>query len=188
MKSIGAIAIAALLVMYPLAIYFGLQFFPPRLLGALLAALLILRAWFARRQLRATGAQLYPVVALGGLCAVAAMIFNSVEGLRLLPVAINAACLAVFAFTLRRPPSMIERFARLVHPDLDARGVRYTRRVTQVWCLFFIGNGAMALYTALAGSTAQWALYNGLVSYVLMGLLFGIEYLVRLRVMRGAHA
>jgi uncharacterized membrane protein len=187
-KSIGGVAVAALLVAYPLAVYFGLQFFSPRSIGVFLAVVLILRAWFARHQLRAAKTQLYPVVALGGLCALAAIVFDSAESLRLLPVVVNGICLIVFAFTLHRPPSMIERFARIVHPHLDARGVCYTRRVTQVWCVFFVCNGAMALYTAVAGTAAQWALYNGLIAYVLMGLLFGAEFLVRQRVMRGAPA
>jgi uncharacterized membrane protein len=40
----------------------------------------------------------------------------------------------------------------------------------------------MALYTALFTSMATWTLYNGLIAYLLMGLLFAGEYLVRLRV------
>ncbi len=58
---------------------------------------------------------------------------------------------------------------------------RYTRRVTQVWCGFFVLNGGLALCTALWASDAGWALYNGLVAYVLMGLLFAGEWLVRRR-------
>jgi uncharacterized membrane protein len=185
-KRLGGFAIAALLVLYPLAIYFGLQFLQPRLLGLLLALLVALRAWLVRDRLRTAGAQLYPVIVMGGACALLAMLFNSAASLRLLPVAINAVFFLSFALTLRWPPSMIERFARIMHPDLSAHGVAYTRRVTQIWCGFFIVNGGIALYTALAGSAALWLLYNGLLAYVLMGLLFAAEYLVRLRVMRGA--
>ena len=76
---------------------------------------------------------------------------------------------------------MIERLARLQHPDLPPEGVIYTRRVTQVWCAFFIINGAMALSTALWASLEIWSLYNGLIAYVLMGGLFAAEYLVRMK-------
>jgi uncharacterized membrane protein len=42
-------------------------------------------------------------------------------------------------------------------------------------------NGSMALITALWSSFEVWSLYNGLIAYVLMGLLFGGEYWVRQR-------
>lgn len=76
---------------------------------------------------------------------------------------------------------MIERFARLRHPDLPEAGVHYTRQVTQVWCGFFFVNALVAAWTAVAVSREAWALYNGLIAYVLMGTLFAGEWLVRQR-------
>ena len=93
--------------------------------------------------------------------------------------------LVVFATSLVFPPSAVERIARLTEPDLPPAGVAYTRRVTQVWCGFFIFNGALALVTALRMSDRAWALYNGLIAYGLIGLLFGAEWLVRQRVRAG---
>ena len=87
--------------------------------------------------------------------------------------------LALFAASLYRPPSLIERLARLREPDLPPEGVRYTRRVTQLWCLFFVLNGSVALYTALFTSLATWTLYNGFIAYLLMGTLFAVELLCR---------
>jgi uncharacterized membrane protein len=66
--------------------------------------------------------------------------------------------------------------------------VAYTRRVTQVWCGFFVVNGLLALGTALWASEALWSLYTGVIAYVLMGVLFGVEYLVRLRFKRMQNA
>ena len=63
----------------------------------------------------------------------------------------------------------------------------YTRKVTQVWCGFFVLNGGLALGTALWASDATWALYNGLIAYGLMGVLFAGEWVVRRRV-RAGHA
>lgn len=121
------------------------------------------------------------------LAAVAAW-SNALLPLKLYPLLINAVMLSVFAYTLISPPSMIERFARLREPDLPAQAIAYTRRVTQVWCGFFIINGLIALATALWASEAAWSLYNGLIAYLLMGLLFGGEYLFRLRFKRRHHA
>ncbi|MNJ71634.1 hypothetical protein D3C77_682010 [compost metagenome] len=80
--------------------------------------------------------------------------------------------------------TLVERLARLTDPDLPPAGVRYTRTVTRVWCGFFVLNGTLAAATIWHGDLALWSLYNGLVSYLLMGLLMGAEYLVRLRVKR----
>lgn len=66
-------------------------------------------------------------------------------------------------------------------PDFPLSAVAYTRRVTQVWCGFFLLNGAAAFATAIWASEAIWSLYTGVISYVLMGVLFGVEFLVRLR-------
>jgi uncharacterized membrane protein len=79
---------------------------------------------------------------------------------------------------------MIERMARLSDPALPAYAIAYTRRVTQVWCGFFVMNGTLALLTAVWASAAIWSLYNGVLAYVLMGCLFAGEYLVRIVVRR----
>jgi uncharacterized membrane protein len=87
--------------------------------------------------------------------------------------------LLLFGLSLVYPPSMAERFARVSEPELAPYGVRYTRHVTQVWCVFFVGNGAVATYTALYASREIWAWYNGLIAYLLMGILFAGEWLFR---------
>jgi uncharacterized membrane protein len=126
------------------------------------------------------GLALLPVLA-----AVAAIgAFDRALAVRLYPVFMNAAMLSVFAITLWRPPSMIERFARILDPDLPQSGVRYTYNVTIVWVLFFALNGAVALWTVLQPGWFAWTVYNGLLSYIAAGLLFLGEYIVRRRVMR----
>ena len=113
---------------------------------------------------------------------------NALVPLKLYPLLINAVLLSVFAYSLISPPSMIERIARLREPGLPAQAIAYTRRVTQVWCVFFMINGLVALATALWASDAAWSLYNGFIAYLLMGLLFCGEYLVRLRFKQRHHA
>ncbi len=94
--------------------------------------------------------------------------------------------LILFGTTLLRPPTMVERFARLRKPELSPAGVRYTRRVTEAWCLFFVFNCAVAAYTALFASREVWALYNGFIVYILMGTLFVGERAVRRRMISTA--
>ena len=123
------------------------------------------------------------------LVCIGAMILASdaIIAARLYPVAVNLAALCYFAWTLIRPPSAIERIARLSDPELPNAAITYTRRVTVVWCAFFAGNAAVASYTALWSSIEVWALYNGFIAYLLIGLLFASEYFVRLRLRRRAR-
>jgi uncharacterized membrane protein len=94
-------------------------------------------------------------------------------------VLVNAALLLVFAASLVSPPSVIERIARLRDPALPPAAVVYTRRVTIVWAVFFVLNGAAAFYTARFTPLETWALYNGLIAYLLMAALFAIELAIR---------
>mgnify|MGYP006400431207 FL=1 len=102
------------------------------------------------------------------------------------PVVINVALLGVFAWSLTHPPSVIERLARREQPDLPASGVRYTRRVTQVWCGFFAINASLALATVIHGDRALWTLYNGGVAYAAMALLFAGDWCLRQRLKKNS--
>ena len=54
---------------------------------------------------------------------------------------------------------------------------------------FLVGNAAISAATGLWGSLALWTLWNGLLSYVLMGGLFAGEFMYRqLARRRGACA
>jgi uncharacterized membrane protein len=166
---------------YPLVIYFGLQHYSPRVMALALVALALLRAGTSRQ----AGWRMMALLA-GGL-AIAVLASDHALPLKLYPVLVNLAMLGVFGWSLRHPPTLVERLARLREPDLPPRGVAYTRRVTQAWCVFFVLNGTIAAVTALAASDRVWALYNGGIAYGLIGLMFVGEWLVRQRVM-AAHA
>lgn len=180
-RKLALAVVAGITVAYPLLVWLGIGRIEPVWLALLLVGLAVLRALAARERFwwfAAAGALLLAVVAMLG---------NQLLPLKLYPVLVNSVLLIVFGLSLLRPPTAIERIARMHEPNLPESGVRYTRRVTEVWCGFFLINGAIALYTALYASEATWALYNGLIAYLLMGVLFAGEYLLRRRV-RGATA
>ncbi len=175
---------AALTLLYPLAIWLGHGQLEPRWL----ACVLLLAAASRLPALRISAAARWSVA--GALVLVALAVWSNVLlPLKLYPVLVNMAFLAAFGYSLTTPVSMIERLARLREPDLPQEGVLYTRRVTQAWCVFFVGNGAIALATALFASEAVWSLYNGVIAYGLMGLMFGGEFLLRRRMRKAVpHA
>jgi len=178
---IGAAIFVALSVAYPLVVYWAMGRFEPRWLAVLLLVLALLRA-------AATRQAVWLVAAAGAaLLALFATVSNEALPLKLYPALVNAVMLAVFATSLAFPPSAIERIARLTEPNLPPAAIAYTRRVTQVWCAFFVLNGALAVVTAVWMSDRAWALYNGLIAYGLIGTLFSIEWLVRRRV-RARHS
>ena len=100
------------------------------------------------------------------------------------PVLMNLIFLFTFGSTLFLPPNMCFRFAcigdKKITGSLNERRIeRYCFKVTVVWCVFFVLNGAAAIYTVFCKSDKIWSLYNGGISYALMGLLFAVEFLIR---------
>lgn len=173
MMRLGHAAMALALALYPFAVSYSLQ---RGGIGAVAAALIGLGLL---RLLSRSGGALWPLGALAIVCGALALLLKDPQWLKFYPVCMSLGALAIFAATLWRPPSLIERIARLHEPDLPPAGVAWTRRVTQVWCGFFIGNALIAAWTVCAGSEQQWLWYNGFISYCLMALLLGGEFALR---------
>lgn len=91
---------------------------------------------------------------------------------------------AAFAHSLLWPPTIVEQIARFREPDLPVEVNSYLRKVTIAWLTFFIINAAISAATAASGSLRLWTLYNGLISYMAMGVMFAAEFLVRQLVRR----
>ena len=164
-------------LLYPFAVYFGMEHFAPWQFGLLLGSL-----WLARALLGKGGAgSRWMAVTAIGFCVLLAL-FDSPLLLRWYPVLISGFMLGLFALSLKYGPPMIERLARLREPQLPAKAMVYTRQVTVAWCVFFLCNGLLAAALTLWAPLSWWMLYTGLISYGLMGLLFAIEWLIRQRV------
>lgn len=172
--------IAWLWLGYPVVIFLGLQFVEPRYLAMILGTALLLRWRSSLPALVKQFSRLQKILVLALLAwIIATSISNDEELLRIYPAIISISMLILFAMTLKYPPSMIETIARLKDPQLPAAAIGYTRKVTWVWCLFFAINGAIAIYSALYSSRGFWVLYNGIIAYILMGLLLAGEWLWR---------
>jgi uncharacterized membrane protein len=142
---------------YPLVILCAWHWDTPRYIGCVLFVLLWLQRWTGTGAVAASLRRLTPV----DWC-VAGVLYPSL---------VNLGLLVVFGATLVRGPSMVEKFARLRNPDPIPQVVRYTRRVTQIWCVFFTLNSVFSVYTALCWRREAWSLYNGALAYGLIGVL-----------------
>ncbi|MDE6719736.1 MAG: AMP-binding protein [Treponemataceae bacterium] len=119
----------------------------------------------------------------GILCFVA----NSSLFLKLYPVAVCATFLFFFATSLVSPPPIVFRFATMQDKSIlkspyKTRVENYCKKVTIIWCAFFVLNIAAAIYTAFFCSEKIWSIYNGGISYLIMGMIFAIEFFVRMKV------
>ena len=122
---------------------------------------------------------IYPVLiySIFTVLAVTDLFFANL--LLMVPALMNGVLLVSFGRTLVYPPTVIERIAGTMTKDLSRNEVLYCKNVTMVWCLFFTLNGSMALLLAFFSSLEVWTLYNGVIAYVLMGLLFLVEFIYR---------
>lgn len=182
MQTLLRYATTALLIGYPLLVWWLAQHGYMRELFFTLAALLLLQAV----SLGLNNPRSYLALAALVMVVLVAWFTDPLTGVLYYPVWINASLLVLFCFSLLRPPAVITRLATLMEGPLSPAAVRYTERVTLVWALFFALNGGIAWWTVQLGDMELWALYNGLIAYLLMGLLMAVEWSIR-RVVKKRH-
>lgn len=164
-------------LLYPFIVYWGLQQNSYEWLLIMMAGLLVMR-WMS-----ASSSQERYFLGFA-ILMVAFVIYwlGSKSGIKLYPVIINLSLLVLFASSLLGKMSFVEKLARITEPNFPEKAVIYTRKVTQIWCVFFAVNAALSLITVLVGDDALWFWYNGVLAYVLIGILMAGEWLVRQRV------
>ena len=181
MKVLLGIIAPVLVVAYPLAVYFGLSRFSVRTVGLFLIALSA--PVFLMRIFNSRGREHLLSVLPVPLTVVTLLVLSSIlqdrRFILALPVLISVVLLVTFGSSLRSKISMVERFARMQRPDLPEDHVDYCRSVTWMWCGFFVVNGTIAGVLAVVGPLTWWTFYTGLLAYILMGVLFAGEYIVR---------
>ena len=178
LQSIVRIVFVCGAVLYPLLIYVGLQTMPPRLIAMLCGGGAIAGMLLKQRD-RDTLQLLAPVIGAVVLCLISAL-SNRANIMRYLPVLMSLNFLMAFGYTLYRPPSMVAMLGqRATGLTFDAQQLQYCRQVTLLWVVFFALNGVVAALTACCATLAVWSLYNGLLAYGAMGLLFAGELFYR---------
>ena len=102
-------------------------------------------------------------------------------------VAFLVALAALFASTLgSRGEPLVTRLARVArHGDMPPAVVRYTRTATIAWAAFFAVAALSSVALYLTQSRALWSSYVNLALWPLVAAMFGAEYAIRLRVLRG---
>lgn len=132
------------------------------------------------RLINGFGPMLASSMCLGILFVFVGLAFGGSGRLALaLPALSNLAFLLVFAGSLALKKPIVQRFARLFHPDLSPQELSYCTGVTWLWVAFFTINIAITLALAALGNLTLWTIHTGAVSYIIAGLLGVGEYIVR---------
>lgn len=149
-----------------------------------LTIMALLAAWHSRMRW----------LALGLLAALALTVLlylddlrNHVNWLYFMQHAGAMSLLAItFGSTLGRgdAEALCSRVTRLMLPEpVDPAYMRYTWKVTVAWTVYFVTSGVLSVGLFFWGPIAVWSCFANLLTPVFVGLMFVIEYLVRVRVL-----
>lgn len=95
------------------------------------------------------------------------------------PVIVNFMLFCIFFGSTFKKETIIQKMARLMDSNIKPKALEYTRNLTYIWSIFMLANFFVSLATVFM-SEKIWAIYNGFLSYILVGLFFIIEYIVRI--------
>jgi uncharacterized membrane protein len=181
-RKIFIFMIGLIIFAYPFIIYFGISHISVRYLALVIIFIFILRFLLLKKKISIDN-KLHQVsvlvIIMGVLICILGVVSNDVLMLRLYPVLMSGCMLVVFLTSLIYPPTIIEVIARFKEPNLPIEAVKYIRKVTILWCVFFLLNMIFSLYTSLCFSIKMWVFYNGFIFYIIMGTLFSVEFIVR---------
>jgi uncharacterized membrane protein len=79
--------------------------------------------------------------------------------------------------------SLCTQLADKVHGPLNSRELRYTRRVTAAWALFFLSITAVTVCLFVLAPLRVWSFFANFCVVPLIGLMFIAEYAVRRHVL-----
>jgi len=171
-----------LIPLYPLALHLGISVGSATLGILILGLLLLLGGIDLIIKSDLSG---WLLLIMGGGLLVCLISYPSAAEMVLFlpPVAINLLLGFVFARTLREGAMpLISTFAQIAHGhELDAIALRYTRTLTQVWVGLFLSFALLSLLLAIFAPLEIWSLFTNFIFYILIALLFLIEYQVRIR-------
>jgi len=163
----------------PFVLYWTLTNHDVVVAGIMLLAWVVVRTipiFLSAKQEQRRAALQLPVIALG--FTLLGIFFDHHLFLLFLPSATQATFGLTFLRSLTSTP-LIEHFARMVKAELTAGELDHCRRWTRVWGYYLLVLAAIGLVLAATVSLKIWTIYVGILSYVFVGVLFAVEYVVR---------
>src|SRR5690625_5061778 len=151
MRGLNLLA-GVVLVLYPLMVYLGMQWFEPAVVVMIVVGIdAVLTLVNGNQHMQRGG-----LIMDGADLAAVFWYINSELLLRLLPAGINLSLALVVAAGLIWPPMVPARMAALhrgvPYSDLPPPVRHYTSWVTRLWVVFFVFNAGVSVLTAWVGS------------------------------------
>ena len=116
---------------------------------------------------------------LGTVCVVLLFHFSKIYALKFYPVIVNSFIFCVFFSSVFCEETIIQKIDKKMDGELTDFSRNYTRKLTYVWCIFLFVNLSISFATVFM-SPKVWELYNACISYIALGVMFGVEYIVRI--------
>jgi uncharacterized membrane protein len=176
--SLHSVLVLALVLAYPVLAYVSIDNLGIRMASLVLLVLLLGSTLVRMVAVRALWRPLLLQAAAVGLILGAGYVTRSPFYMKLVPALIALSASANFFLSLRKVP-VIESIARMQKPELPPDEVRYTRTWTHLWGWTMAADAVICLAAAMQDSLKLWLILCFPVSYVLIGLVFCTEYVIR---------
>jgi len=172
---IKAVVVTCLFLLYPYLVYRGIESGVVWLAPAIFSAVFLMQS-FAAQNVKTKLIKAF--IAIGLLLG--AYYLQTITA-KVLPVLIQLLLMYFFGRTLLKDkgPPFIESFVRLQFTEIPQQLYPYLRQLTVVWTVFFAFNALMCVALAVWSDDRWWALYNGVIIYLMIGLITTLEYIYR---------
>jgi uncharacterized membrane protein len=182
----------ALIILYPLFVFSALVIFKIsiRYLSILLIVLAV--AYFFSNKHRYHGRHpafvfISPAILffIGTVCFILPFFLKSDELterlLKIYPAMADVVYLVVLGTSLFIPPSLVyttvTAFDKSLVQHIDKAYLeRYCQKSTIIWCVYFVIDAVLLVISALYFSTEIWGIYAMGITYVIMAVIFFVEY------------
>ncbi|MCW8108907.1 hypothetical protein OPS25_10425 [Alteromonas ponticola] len=161
-----------LMLAYPLVVYLHIDEVSPRWYGAVLLTVLLIRSVL-------TGARRvsdWLIVGLVSVYCLSIMFFDSQLLVKFYPVLMSVGMGLLFIASLFDSETLIEKFAKAGGTTPPPQAQNYLRVLTLCWGGLLLLNGLIAAYTAWFASLSAWAVYNGVISYLIFACFAAMEW------------
>lgn len=112
-------------------------------------------------------------------CVIVLFHYTNIFAIKFYPVCANFTVFLIFFTSIFAKETVIQKIAKAIEGELDTFTKSYTHKLTYCWSVFTFLNFLVSLATVFMAEK-WWALYNGVISYALIGSFFAVEYIVRI--------
>lgn len=182
MRGKGAVKVflIALVITYPVFVFLALMVFHLPISIVSLGMMVIAIAYFGF--FGSDGKKNWNAIILG-VIAVIVLITQSELVLKFYPIAITLVFLTMFTVPLIKGHPIITRFAIMMDPAIEThpgRGIleRCCLGLNIAWVVHLVISLAINIAISFGSTLEVWTIYNAVISYLVMGILIALQFVV----------